>query len=124
MPFIVERVATSEGDTLYSYEPRVLKRSLSASTSSTLLKMMKSTVTLGTSRSAFYSRSKPYLPRISVAAKTGTLTGDNPRGRTNWFVGTAPVENPKIAIAVVVVDSRDYYSASRLGRMVLQEYFK
>lgn len=41
------------------------------------------------------------IPGIEVAGKTGTA--QNPHGKDHaWFIGFAPFENPKIAIAVVV----------------------
>jgi penicillin-binding protein 2 len=41
------------------------------------------------------------LPGIDVAGKTGT--GQNPHGNDHaWFVAFAPVENPRIAITVLV----------------------
>lgn len=41
------------------------------------------------------------IPGINVAGKTGTA--QNPHGKDHaWFIGFAPFENPKIAIAVIV----------------------
>lgn len=41
------------------------------------------------------------IPGINVAGKTGTA--QNPHGRDHaWFIGFAPYENPKIALAVIV----------------------
>lgn len=41
------------------------------------------------------------IPGINVAGKTGTA--QNPHGRDHaWFIGFAPFENPKIALAVIV----------------------
>lgn len=41
------------------------------------------------------------IPGINVAGKTGTA--QNPHGKDHaWFIGFAPFENPKIALAVIV----------------------
>lgn len=41
------------------------------------------------------------LPGVNVAGKTGTA--QNPHGKDHaWFIGFAPYENPKIAVAVLV----------------------
>jgi penicillin-binding protein 2 len=41
------------------------------------------------------------VPGITVAGKTGTA--QNPHGKDHaWFIAFAPVENPKIAMAVLV----------------------
>ena len=55
---------------------------------------MKDVVTAGTGRRA-------QVPGITVAGKTGTA--QNPHGRDHSvFVSFAPVENPQIAIAILV----------------------
>ena len=48
--------------------------------------------------------SKAKTSKVQIAAKTGTaeVTG---RGPNAWFVGFAPADNPRYAIAVVVEDS-------------------
>ena len=58
----------------------------------------------GTARRAFRdAKGKPLLGDIAVAGKTGTLQGENPNGLYQWFVGVAPAEDPRIAIATLVV---------------------
>ncbi|GAB1488579.1 penicillin-binding protein 2 [Opitutaceae bacterium] len=44
------------------------------------------------------------IPGLRIAGKTGTAQKDTPKGRINlaWFICFAPVENPQIAIAVMV----------------------
>ena len=65
------------------------------------------------------------LSSIRVAAKTGTLRGEAPLGINNWFVATAPADNPKVAIAVIVVDpERISTKASEIGRDILRFYFE
>ncbi|MFH1499376.1 MAG: penicillin-binding transpeptidase domain-containing protein, partial [Verrucomicrobiota bacterium] len=41
---------------------------------------------------------------LTIAGKTGTAQKRTPKGTLNfaWFVGYAPVENPRIAIAVIM----------------------
>lgn len=123
-PILVEKITNSQGTVLYKYEPHILRRIIKPETAEVLLNMMEATTTSGTSRREFFRRSGPSLPGIPVAAKTGTLSGTNPRGLNNWFVAAAPIGNPKIAISVIVVNPADHYSASRIGRMVLEEYLR
>jgi peptidoglycan glycosyltransferase len=56
--------------------------------------MMEWVVTEGTGRAAA-------VPDVRVAGKTGTAegAGDGPHA---WFIGFAPIENPTIAIAVLI----------------------
>jgi len=84
---------------------------------------MRYTTMVGTSRKEFAYRRKALINASQVAAKTGTLRGDDPEGITNWFLAAAPIDNPKIAVAVVVVDGHGASTrASRLGRMILEKY--
>lgn len=58
---------------------------------------MRGVVVEGTGRQA-------NLPDIEVAGKTGTA--QNPHGRDHaWFIAFAPMENPKIAVCVLVENS-------------------
>jgi TonB family protein len=58
----------------------------------------------GTARRAFHTEDgAPLLPGLRVAGKTGTLNGIDPPGLYQWFIGVAPAEAPRIAIAAVVV---------------------
>lgn len=59
----------------------------------------------GTARRAFRTRDgRARLGPVRVAGKTGTVTGRDPYGRYQWFVGLAPAEAPRVAIAAVVVN--------------------
>ena len=58
----------------------------------------------------------------SVAGKTGTgeVSG---RGDNSWFIGYAPIEQPQIAICVLVENDEGYYeSALPVANAVLQAY--
>ena len=64
------------------------------------------------------------IPGLSVAGKTGTA--DNPHGRPHaWFVGFAPVENPRLALAVVVENAGEGGRfAAPIARLVFEEAMK
>lgn len=59
---------------------------------------------------------------ISVAGKTGSA--ENPHGKAHaWFLGFAPAENPKIAIAVVVENAGGGgANAGPIARDVISQY--
>ena len=64
------------------------------------------------------------LPDIDICGKTGTA--QNPHGKDHaWFVGFAPYENPKIAIAVLV-ENAGFGStyAAPIAQKVIQAYLK
>lgn len=122
-PYIIDRVTDPDGITLEKSQPEALQRVVQPETAKTLMEMMRYTTTIGTSRREFMRGGRPALGDIEVAGKTGTLSGSNPQGLNNWFIGTAPIINPEIAVAVITVDAAHSSKASRLGRLVMQNYF-
>ena len=122
-PRIIDRIVTADGATLEQSRPEALQRIVQPSTAASVLEMMRYTTTIGTSRREFMRGGQPALGAIDVAGKTGTLSGSNPPGLNNWFIGVAPVQNPEIAVAVITVDATHSSKASRLGRLVMQRFF-
>jgi TonB family protein len=79
----------------------------------------------GTAASAFLAPDgQPRLGAVRVAGKTGSVSGTNPDGRYQWFIGVAPAEAPRVAIAAVVVNQAPGgSSASELAAAGLREVF-
>ena len=96
--------------------PEVIRRAFSKSTADELTKMMKNTVIDGSGFKTFHdAKKRPFLPGISVAAKTGTLT----RHKEN-----RPADDPEIAVAALVVNTpRWRIKGPFLAREVLRAYF-
>ncbi len=90
-----------------------------------LRSMLTDTTLKGTARSAFRKRNgTPMLGPVKVAGKTGSLSGTDPEGRYEWFVGVAPADKPEIAVAVLLVQSDKWWrSASQIAAEVLQGVF-
>jgi len=96
-PFMVRRILDSDGETVDATEPAERGRAMAPETASVLAEMMERVVTEGTGRRAA-------VPGVRVAGKTGTATGKG--GFPNpWFIGFAPVEDPTIALVVLVEGS-------------------
>lgn len=124
-PAFIRQILSPQGQVLYEHKPEILRHIVKPETAAALLHMMETTTTIGTSRREFMPAGRPVLPGIHVAGKTGTLSGNNPKGLNNWFIGAAPISNPKIAVAVITVDARGAGSkASHLARLILQKYLK
>ncbi len=107
-PRLVQEVRAEDGASHYEAPtPRGWKRMLSRSESARLGAMMTGAVEYGTARRGF--EGTPELGGMRVAGKTGTLTG---RGRESleftWFVGFAPQNDPKVALAVMVVNPESW----------------
>ena len=126
MPYaaIVDRIETRTGEMLYEHTPRTFRQVLPRHTARAAGEMMTRTVTHGTAKKAFWdSRGRPFLPGIEVAGKTGTLSRYNPQRTYNWWVGYAPVDDPKIAVAALVVNEPKWrIKASYVAREALRKY--
>lgn len=94
-PRIVAQLFDADGSTVRTFDPQATGRAMSVATASVIAQMMERTVTDGTGTRAA-------VPGVRVAGKTGTAQG--PSGPQAWFIGFAPVENPVIALAVLVED--------------------
>lgn len=87
--------------------------------------MLVATTQNGTARRAFRDRrGRPLLDPVRVAGKTGSLTGRDPDGRYEWFIGLAPADRPRLAVATLVVHGDLYWrNATQLAAEVLQAAF-
>ncbi len=65
------------------------------------------------------------VPGVAVAGKTGTPTDLAVPGATNaWFIGYAPYENPRVAIAVFVSRGFGFDTAAPIAGKVLRACFR
>ncbi len=105
-------------------EPTGSMRLLNAETAGALRDMMKLTVSQGTATSSFRERQRMVLGNIEVAGKTGSMsTHKGPFKDYSWFVGFAPADDPKIAVAVVVVNGLKWrIHAPYIAREALKAY--
>ncbi len=123
-PHWIERVVDGQGRVVAappSSEPvQVLRPELARE----LRQMLVDTTVRGTARSAFRRHAPKLSGKIKVAGKTGSLSGTDPKGHYEWFAGVAPADDPKIAIATVVVNGELWWrSASQLAAEVLELTF-
>lgn len=120
-PHMVSKITNSSGVTVKNIEPRILKQTISASTSATIREFSEAVVTDGTGKSA---RPAGYM----IGGKTGTAQ-TYPRDGRDFvvsFIGYAPADNPQIAIYVVVDRVNDAAQdrstfAQEIARNVLTE---
>lgn len=124
-PWWVDRVVDVHGRSLplpSRPHPRQIMR---PNLANELRKMLVRTTTRGTARSAFRDRrGRSRLGEIRVAGKTGNLTGDEPQGRYEWFIGVAPADAPTVAVAVLQLQSDLWWvRSSEIGADVLKAIF-
>jgi peptidoglycan glycosyltransferase len=96
-PYVVQEVRPADGGVVEQATPAEWLTAIEPATALTLNTMMQRVVTSGTGTGAA-------IEGVSVAGKTGTAErGDG----TNlaWFIGFAPADDPRVAVAVVVEDT-------------------
>lgn len=96
-PHMVSKITNTSGVTVENIEPRILKQTISASTSEKIREFCQAVVTDGTGKTA---RPAGYM----IGGKTGTAQ-TYPRDGGDFvvsFIGYAPADDPQIAIYVVV----------------------
>jgi cell division protein FtsI/penicillin-binding protein 2 len=124
-PRWIHRVVDADGRELRLPAPPPHRDVMRPDLAAELRGMLVGTTISGTARHAFRKRSgQPLLGKVRTAGKTGSLSGSNPDGRYEWFVGVAPAERPRIAVAVLMVQGHLWWrSASQVAASVLESVF-
>jgi penicillin-binding protein A len=95
-PRLTDRIVRKDGRVKQRIEPDLQADVMKPETAAQLTAMMSRVVEEGTGTAAA-------LSGVRVAGKTGTAeVGANREFTQPWFIGFAPVENPRIALAVTV----------------------
>jgi peptidoglycan glycosyltransferase len=99
-PQLVNRIVDQDGRTVERVEPEEAERVMNSASARQLTEMMSNVVREGTGVGAA-------LEGIEVAGKTGTAER-NIELQINqpWFIGFAPLDRPRIALAVTLEDVR------------------
>ena len=125
-PRWIARVRDAEGDPLALPPREASRRVWSEELSADLRGLLVDVTEQGTARRGFFrANGERRLGPVRVAGKTGSLSGTDPAGKYQWFVGVAPAEAPRVAIATLSVstDGRAPAPASRLAADALQQVF-
>jgi len=93
-PYLVDAIFDADGETVDQVEPAPWQNATSPATALLLAEMMEGVVASGTGTRAA-------VPGVRVAGKTGTAENENGPPHA-WFIGFAPLEDPQIAVAVLV----------------------
>ena len=125
-PHLVNKITNSDGAVIQNIEPRLLKQTVSASTSEKIRQYCTAVVMEegGSRRTGKTARPAGY----AIGGKTGTAQ-TLPRGNKEYvvsFIGFAPADDPQIAIYVVVdrpnaEKQDDAKFATRIVRGILTE---
>jgi penicillin-binding protein A len=97
-PYLTAKVVDPTGRTLETADPTAYRQVMKPSVAAEVAQMMKTVVDEGTGTPAQLGSGIPF------AGKTGTASV-GPAGQNltqPWFIGFAPIQNPKVAIAVTI----------------------
>ena len=106
---------------------REMREAMGADSAAELRSMMRRTIDRGTMSKAFrgYKRDR-ILRNLEIGAKSGSINGNNPDGRRNWFMGYATDKRTGRSIAVgTLIIREDYFwiEADGLSRKIIRYYF-
>ncbi|MGH2851528.1 MAG: peptidoglycan D,D-transpeptidase FtsI family protein [Solirubrobacteraceae bacterium] len=120
-PYLTREVVNADGQVVEETQPKLYSTVMKPSTAQTVGVMMENVVKDGTGTAAA-------LAGVTVAGKTGTAQDCAnlalPACQLNqvWFIAYAPVENPKIAVAVTLPHQNGFGGtiAAPIAREVIQ----
>jgi len=118
-PYLVKKIIDRYGETIKEFSPVMVNKVISTETASRIKDILRGVVDSGTGQLA-------KIKGVSLAGKTGTAQKLEANGAYSHdkfmasFIGFAPLEDPVIAVAVVVDEPRPYY----FGGVVAAPVFK
>lgn len=115
-PYVVKSVTKDNGAVIYKAQTRLISNVCSVNCANFIKDLMVETVKDGTGRAAS-------IRGITVAGKTGTAENEKDADHS-WFVGFAPAENPKIAVAVILENDGGSggTTAAPVAQAVMKQY--
>jgi len=118
-PRLVKEVRSPGGSLVMRTHPSVWRKAVKPTTAASLNQMMQAVVQRGTGTNA-------QIPDVAVAGKTGTAQNDQGAPHA-WFIGFAPAEQPRYAVAVIIENGGTFGQeatggvvAAPVGRQVLE----
>ena len=103
---------------IFAHDESVNERVMPVEVAQALTAMMEETVTAGTARRIFAERG---MRVPGAVGKTGSLADKKPFRDYTWFVGFAPKDAPKVAVAAVIVNDPNWrIRATWLGREAMR----
>lgn len=119
-PYVVEKVLSPKGDIISTTRASVYDELIASSYAQTLSDLMREVVLSGTG-----TRLRDDVT-YKAAGKTGSAEYSNEKSRSHaWFTGFAPIEDPQIAVTVIVEDGGSGgETAVPIARRVFNSYFE
>jgi peptidoglycan glycosyltransferase len=116
-PYLVDQLRAPDLTVIDQADPDELSQPVTPEVADQLTEMMVSVVANGSGRAA-------RIPGVQVAGKTGTAQVAEGVPDHNWFIGFAPADDPKIAVAVFVANGGGTGGdvSAPIARQVMQAY--
>ena len=101
-PHLVASLQGPDYSDLSTTKPASVEQAMSSDVAATLTRMM-----IEAEKHAELGIVNGSLPGVQIASKTGTAEHGDGLPPNAWYIGFAPADDPKIAIAVIVEDGGD-----------------
>ena len=111
-PYMVEKITYGDGSVKSTTIPKVYDRVMTEDESERLTEMLKGVINRGTGRAA-------QLNGWQAAGKTGTAENAGEYDHS-WFVGFAPADDPKVAVAVILENVSGSERATPIAGKLMQ----
>lgn len=116
-PYLIDRVDNDAGETVKKFMPKAYGDLMTANEANILTELMEKVVTEGTGSAV---RTDAY----SAAGKTGSAEFETGKETHGWFTGFAPVDDPAIAVTVLVEEGGSGGTAAApVARQIFDAYF-
>lgn len=127
-PRLVKAVVNEKGQIIQNFAPKVIRQTISKETANEICKIMEFVVEKGGATTAKISGYK-------IGGKTGTAQKPNENGLPGYsnktyssFIGLAPIDNPQIAILVIVDNPKGVKYGSQTAapgaKMILEKVLR
>jgi penicillin-binding protein A len=113
-PHVVDRIIGPNGSTVARTRPEALGRAVESEHARSIAEMMEQVVCCGTGGAGRLS--------VPTAGKTGTAETGVEGRNTTWFIAFAPVERPRVAVAVALENQSGTggTTAAPIARQIMQ----
>jgi peptidoglycan glycosyltransferase len=125
-PYLIQSLKDENGTNMYTAEPRQASVVIEKGSAEELRELFNETVKSGTSRKSFRKTvRRATFDDVEFGGKTGSLTGLNPVGKCDWFIGYARFNDQRIAVAALTVNEKKWrVKSSVLANIFFTNYLK
>jgi cell division protein FtsI (penicillin-binding protein 3) len=120
-PYVVEKIMNEKGEVVQSFQPETVRRVVSVETAKKVTMLLKATTEKGGTGEGAVPAGYEVAGKTGTAQKVDSLLGGYSENRyISGFMGFAPVEDPKLALLVVI----DEPQGGNYGGVVAAPIFK